>query len=234
MIPYLQIGTGRLGSAITRAIESESKLAGLLTSAARANSRLDPKNGLCLVGVSAQTVKIDKLLICIAPGIDKKWRWNEIFNGLAQQVLQQQLTINELIFISSTRVYDGILNGIVTAKSPVKAQTDRAKGLVFAEKQLVQLANSHCLLRCCGLIGEPYQRFQEILKQPDDKVRFAVDIEQVAKKVVERLINKPTANQFSIVTDGGCYYRGRRMTFEEAAFLSSGHRLLKQSDYYKK
>lgn len=233
LIPYLQIGRGRLGSTIIEMIKSEPQLARLVASTAKFNVRLNPKNGLSLVSSSIEPVKIDKLLICIAPGVNKKWSWNDIFSGLMNQVKLQQLFINEIIFISSTRVYDGISSGIVTAQTSPKPQSDRAEGLVIAEKQLAQLAKTHCFLRCCGLIGEQYLRFQEILQQPDDKVRFAVGIQQVAEKVIERLSITRPVDQYSIVTDGGCYYRGDRLAFEQSSFLSKDHRLLKQSDCFE-
>lgn len=232
-IPYLQIGAGRLGLMINSAIKSKSELAKLLLSKAHSNFRIDPVNGLSMALSTAQPVTIERLLICIAPGRDKKWSWSNIFSGLERQVLQKQLFINELIFISSTRVYDGISQGIVTAQDHPIAQSDRAKGIIEAEKQLIRLAKTHCILRCCGLIGEQYQQFQTYLKQEDGKVRFAVDIDQVATKVVERLATTSSSNQYSIVTDGSCYYQGRRLAFEESIFLSGEHRLLQQSDCFK-
>jgi hypothetical protein len=231
VIPYLQIGAGRLGAVIFKAIQAEPQLSSLLLSESSTFTRIDPQLGIAIDAVELP-LRIDKLVICIAPGMDKKWRWNAIFCGLVKQVVQQQIVINELIFISSTRVYDGIKQGVVNAKVLPAAQSERAKGLLAAERQLSQLAGHYCFLRCCGLVGEHYQRFQQILKQSDEKVRFAVDTQQVAEKVVERLLAKRTNNQYSIVTDGYSYYRGSKLAFEKSLLLSKHQRLLQNSDYF--
>jgi len=59
--------------------------------------------------------KIDVLIICISPAKEKhQWSWDDIFLGLEAQVNFKTLEIKNIVFVSSTRVYDGIKKGFIT------------------------------------------------------------------------------------------------------------------------
>jgi len=194
-------------------------------------SRLDPVDGLELANQAESKMIIDKMVICIAPGSERKWQWQDIFVGIKRQVESQQLVINELFFISSTRVFDGIRRGTVDANTLPIASTSRADTLLEAESQVKQLSSNVSIIRCCGLIGEGYTRYSEILKEPSEKVRFAVNTKQVARQVVKHLLEVNSGSRYSLLTDGYCYYKGNQIPFELALSLAEEHRLLKNSEF---
>ncbi len=233
LINYLQIGKGRLGQRIMQAILADPALSSLAANNRILTARIDQQQGLDIINRESSAMHIKRLLICIAPGAAKQWRWETIFDGLINQVKQNKLTIDELIFIGSTRVYDGINRGVVDASTEPQASSERAQSLLLAEQKLMSIANSHCILRCCGLVGDDYQRYQLIIEQADEKARFAVNLELVVEKVTARLSSSHATNQQSIVTDGYCYYAGKRLNMEQSLGLANEHRILKQSDAFQ-
>lgn len=222
---YLQIGKGRLGRLVARQVKASTNLP-------INYARIDPKVGL--IDSANQPIKgtIEQLVLCISPSKSSPWSWHEILNGIAEQVAKNQLTINQLIFISSTRVYDGITSGIITAEIPVKASSKRAIAILRAEQQIEKLASSFHILRGSGLYGKngsAYQKYLDILTKNDNKTRFGVDIEEVAQVVVEKLKETSRVSTYSLLTDGYCHFNGKTMSIEEANHLSSQHRLLVNS-----
>lgn len=224
---YLQIGTGRLGSLIAKHVKASTNL--------HINyARIDPQTGL--INSNAKTIngEIDQLVLCLSPSQSSPWKWGQILNGVVKQVALNELKIHKLIFISSTRVYDGINEGVITAETPVNAHSQRAKELFKAEQQIAKLTNNFHILRCCGLYGktgQAYQKYLEILTRKDNKTRFGVDIEEVADSVVEKLkegdrIKNSQVSTYSLLTDGYCHFNGEKIAAEDACHLSDQHRLL--------
>jgi len=219
---YLQIGNGRLGQLIANQVETS-------TNFIVNHARIDPKLGLIDPSFESITGEIDHLVLCLSPKQSSPWQWDQIFTGLMNQVAKKELTISQVIFISSTRVYDGINTGLITAETPVKGYSERAKQLISAEQQIEKLASSFHILRCSGLYGkkeQPYQKYLEILTQIDNKTRFAVDIDKVANVVVEKLKEQEKVSSFSLLTDGYCYFNGDKLLIKEVSHLSAQHRLL--------
>ena len=225
-IKYLQIGNGRLGQLIANQVETSTNL--IIN-----HARIDPKLGLIDSSFESITGEIGHLVLCLSPSQSSLWQWNQIFTGLMNQVDKKELKINQAIFISSSRVYDGINKGLITAQTPVKDYSERANQLIRAEQQIEKHATSFHILRCSGLYGkedQPYQKYREILTQKDDKVRFGVDINDVAKAVVKKLGEK--VSSYSLLTDGYCYLHGESLTIESVSDLSEQNRLLVKSESF--
>lgn len=230
-IKYLQVGRGRLGEQIAQKYLQSQEAKGIKNGRNRVvYSRIDTVSGLEIANQQSERMVIEKLVICIAPGSEKKWQWATIFGGLCQQVKSSHVVINELIFISSTRVYDGYLTGVVSANDKPIAVSERAKSILIAESRLSGIANNVSILRCCGLVGEEYTYFAQLLTQPTDKVRFAIDISKVADRVVEILELSQSSNRVAILTDGYCYHNGLKLLLIEALELQTKHRLLRKGE----
>ena len=192
-------------------------------------ARIDPELGLINSNVELIKGEIDHLVLCLSPSKSSSWQWDQIFNGLMRQVAKKELKINKVIFISSTRVYDGLCRGEISAKTPVNARSERAQQLITAEQQIEKLASSFHILRCSGLYGaedQPYQKYREILTRNDNKMRFGVDIEKVANVVVEKLEDQDKVSSYSLLTDGGGHLNGQKLLIEQVNYLSNQYRLL--------
>jgi len=219
---YLQIGLGRLGSLIIKQVKASTNLT-------INYARIDPKIGLINSNANPIKGEIEQLVLCISPSQSSPWQWDQILNGIIKQVAEKELKISQLVFISSTHVYDGLSSGIICAKTPVNASSERAKALLKAEQQIEKLASSFHIMRCSGLYGKnesTYQKYRDILTQNDNKTRFGVDIEEVANLVVTKLKQNNQVSSYSLLTDGYCYLNGEKITVDEATHLSDQHRLL--------
>lgn len=196
---------------------------------------LDPVVGLVARDKQALN-NIDLLIVCIAPSShNKAWHWANVFEGLTKQVKAEHLTINNAILISSTRVYDGIETGIVDASMACQPSSEKAQQLLAGEQMLSKLVNHSAILRCTGLIGEGYEKYQEILSQARDKARFAVDISAVINKVTElvKLAHSDKMGaRLALLTDGKVHFEQRALDLSslEVAKLAERYRILVNSE----
>jgi hypothetical protein len=160
----------------------------------------------------------------------RRWSWHTIFNGIEAQINSQQLRIDSLIFVSSTRVYDGIERGVVTASTEPLAGSLRASTLIHAEQQIARLAAQFHIVRCSGLYGNGYHTFQQILETSEDgKLRFGVNINQVAEKIEQLTRVVENFSSIELLTDGYCYKNGIKLDLTENAIMASQQRYLKAS-----
>ncbi len=230
-INYLQVGKGRLGGLITQQVKhSPGQIDEIQYARINAGTGLIDLKGYPLTGV------INRLVICISPGQKQAWQWHQLLKGLLGQKDRGELKINQLIFVSSTRVYDGIPRGMVSVDTPTIARSERAKSLLMAENHIKLLSNSFHIVRCSGLYGREYQKYSSILSrvaiskisysQGDDQPRFGVNVESVAKTVLERLSQTGQTSSYSLLTDGYCYFQGHKIAIGEANQLASRYRLL--------
>ena len=243
--PIVLVGRGRLGQKIQTRLLNSKKLSTSRLSVEFA--KISPSNGLMFESRQSGLVSIDTLIICISPGITKKWQWQNIFDGVEKQVKQGLISIERALFISSTRVYDGIENGVVDASVAPIGASDRANYIILAEQKLLSLCQYVHILRCSGLIGEGYQRYEALLKselqnsvdknlnksKTDTSPRFAVNIETIANKVAAFTFIKSKSDGVSVITDEHIYYAGEKLSFEQGQYLCARHRLLKNSDFWK-
>ncbi len=219
---YVQVGTGRLGGLIA----SQASTLFVQTEFVR----LDPVRGLD--GMTASyPVTVDRLVICISPAQKNKLnsqscQWNEIFAGFVQQVADKQIKVRQIIFISSTRVFDGIDQGLIDSKTNAIAQSKRAKYLLFAENQLLNLAPSVHIVRCSGLYGQGYNTYSKILEKTSERPRFGVKIETVVKKVAQILKEPIGRSEHYLLTDGFCHHKGEAINIDDIALLATKYRLL--------
>ncbi|MGX5172783.1 hypothetical protein ACUR5C_01990 [Aliikangiella sp. IMCC44653] len=229
-------GNGRIGAAVFSELQAQGFNL--------ASARIDPERGLLLNHQGADLqLKAAHLIICISPAsaspAGPKWQWSEIFGGLVAQVAQNKLKVERLIFVSSTRVYDGYSDGFISASTPLKGSSNRAMQLITAEQQLRRVAQTSYFLRACGLYGNGYSKYAEILASvSDDKVRFGVNIELL----IQRIINICSQSQsyaslnsvkLELVTDGMVYWQGKAYPLavesEFAKKLAQQQRLLVNS-----
>lgn len=230
-IDYLQVGKGRLGGLIAQQVKhSLGQIDEIQT------ARIDPDTGLIDLKGSSLTGAINRLVICISAGKKQSWQWHQLLTGMLAQKDRGELKINQLIFISSTAVYDGIQRGVVCVDTPAIARSERAKSLLRAENQIKLLANTFHIVRCSGLYGRDYQKYLAILSSPalskasvsqdDDQPRFGVNVESVAETVLDRLRQNSHTSSYSLLTDGYCYFQGHKTAIGEANELALKHRLL--------
>jgi len=219
-LKYVQVGKGRLGRVIANRVKQTAVFA-----------KIDADLGLQIPAFSEQKYVIENLVICISPSTKNSWDWADILKGILQQVLIGQLKINRLIFISSTRVYEGIERGIVDATTQAISKTSKGVSLLAAEKIVAQIAQQYHILRCSGLYGEGYKKYLSILSQcKKEQTRFAVSIEQVADEVVGKLAQATSEpSSCTLLTDGYCYFQGDKMLIQEAMLLSLQHKIFKAS-----
>jgi hypothetical protein len=236
-IDYVQVGQGRLGGLIAQSVaESLGKNTDIHY------ARIDAKVGLINAKGLSLNGSINQLVICVSPKPDRSWQWHQLLIGMLEQKARGELTINQLVFISSTRVYDGIGHGIVYPDTPAIAHSENAKSLLLAEKQITQLARTFHILRCSGLYGHQYQKYSTILasltglshsdlaqspvRRAAERPRFGVNVEAIGKTVVERLKQDCGASSYSLLTDGYCYYQGTKIPIQQTARFASKYRLL--------
>ncbi|RMH43491.1 MAG: hypothetical protein D6694_07020 [Gammaproteobacteria bacterium] len=216
------VGNGRLGAAWRYEL---NKLGVSLS-----QSRLDPTYGLTDIRGT-----IDHLIVIIANRHrtgQPKWSWRSILKGLGQQVERRQLTITHLTLVSSTRVYDGVTSGIVTAATPACPQSEQGLGLFIAESLARRIAKYSHIVRASGLYGPNYPTYQAILKRSADRPRFGVH-ETVVKQTLTELLTTPIFDHtIDLLTDGFCYYGDQRYKVPHHPFiaqLATQHRILMRS-----
>ena len=199
------VGNGRIGSAVRALLTSNDWQV--------RSAELDPETGLSVAGKVPDT-PVEKLLICISPpraGNNKRepWTWQAITAGLSSQARAKIVTIEQLYFVSSTRVYDGYKSGLVWAHSPTRPDSEKARALVAAEQSFKGCATKSTIIRPTGLYGRGYDRYQEIIQQPSAKLRHGVAAEQVAT-IISQLCSLPAACQPTdvLLTDGKVYVDG--------------------------
>lgn len=219
-------GKGRIGSKV----HSQLAEAGYQSE----HYRIDPHLGL--INDSDQLPKlIDLLIISISPAkSQQKWQWGEIFSGLHQQVKSGDICIKHIIYVSSTRVYDGIETGLVTASSQTIPGTEKAQNLFKAEQTLQAVAEHVSIVRCCGLIGNGYEKYQSILLTAEDRPRFAVDIEEVTRFIVTKAKDNTVRSSISLLTDGKVHYNKQAYSFDKdkalISTLANEHKILVNSE----
>lgn len=177
------------------------------------NYRLNPELGLTNTDRAVQG-DMDVLIICISPAKSQtKWDWSDILLGLKKQIEQQEVKIKQIILVSSTRVYEGIETGFVEANSDLVRASDKANSIQDAEQLLLLSHANVTILRCTGLIGIGYERYQEILATAHDRPRFAVNIKDVIKHIVAVVDNNQTRSSIYLMTDGKVHYKGQALSF---------------------
>ncbi|TQV88962.1 hypothetical protein [Aliikangiella coralliicola] len=235
-VPEKQIvlcGQGRIG----RQLAAKLKALNIQFSLAR----LDQNKGLIpAIGELPRSLKL--LVICIAPGRSQnnepRWYWDKILSGLNTQLSAGKLIVDNIILVSSTRVYDGIERGIVTAQTPAKGVTQKAKQLIAAEKQLFEFRASVRVLRCGGLYGDAYPTYTPIMLKAADKPRFGIDSIQVVNRLVELTLLVLTGDflpGIEVLTDGKVYFEGecydaschgvavKQLSLKSKVLISSAH-----------
>ncbi len=251
-IEYLQVGTGRLGTLIARRyLDSEIKQSeteqseirqseGVIGPSKVTYAKIDPATGLINSQGQAMNCVVERMVICISPGQSHSWQWHSLLAGILRQVKKGTVKINQLAFISSTSVYDGITSGVVSAETMPLSHSDRAVSLLKAESQVEQLSDCVHILRCSGLyqtLGSNYQKYLNILKQDslgnDSKLRFGVDIDDVAEATINWLTKNNLTSCYSILTDGFCYLNGKKLRLESANHFLKKSKLLVNSQALK-
>jgi len=227
IIQYVQVGQGRLGGLIAKAVEAQFSNIHF--------AKIDQAQGLLNQAGLPLTGTIERLVICISPGKQKNWSWLNILQGLESQLHAGDLIVHQLIFISSTRVYDGIDFGLITAKTKAVAKSPTGLELLKAEQMIKSFANNVHILRCSGLYSEYlpiYQKYFEILLAKSNKIRFGVNVEQVVDKVLEFVLPLNTVKQASsyhLLTDGHCYVNGKKIMLSEFKLKLTSMRVLEFS-----
>lgn len=197
-------GQGRIGSKVIETLKDQGHEISTF--------RLDKEKGLYSKD-SETPANINLLLICISSAKAKgQWDWTNIFNGLQQQINSGELTINNLIFVSSTRVFDGIDTGMVTADTKPVVSSERGQKVLHGEKALESVCSNLHIVRCSGLIGGGYDSYKPILAVASDRPRFAVDVEEVKSFIVHQIdaiLKQAPAPKFSLLTDGKVHFEGK-------------------------
>lgn len=241
-IDYLQVGKGRLGNLI-----AEHVLRELSNTSKVQFARIDAQAGLTDPDGVPLNAVINCLVICVAPGRSGCWQWHQLLLGMLKQKACGGLKINKLIFVSSTRIYDGIEQGIIAVETPPKAKSERGKQLLMAENQIKQLAKNYHILCCSGLYGGSYQKYWSILSPELDastmdssveaslphktsaeitQPRFGVHVDSVAQAVVHRIGLDCSNSSYSLLTDGYCYFEGYKIPVEKVRDFCEKYRLL--------
>jgi len=201
-------GHGRIGGALLEKLGVQE----LPVSVWRA--RIDPEQGLYCQEATLPA-QIDLLIICISAGQKSKpstrWQWRQIFAGLTRQLHSGAVTVKNIVMVSSTRVYEAIEQGIVTAHTSASSCSEQGKGLVIAEQELMALPAQVRILRASGLYGVGYPVYRPILKAGLTKPRFGVDSAEVVARLYQSVvaaIDGRFCGQIEVLTDGGVYFEG--------------------------
>lgn len=196
-------------------------------------ARIDPEMGLS--GIESDKV-IDKLIVCIS-STGKSWTWDIIFGGLKRQLENDSLVIKNVIYVSSTRVFDGIEKGIVNELTKPVAASNRARCLLTAEAAIQSIAKVSYVIRPSGLYGTDYRKYLPILQSAEDKPRFGTHQQAVVDRLTELALLPNLSNGTEILTDGMLYFRGDKLQCEkdcdEVLKLSQRYRILLSSHLAK-
>jgi len=217
-------GKGRLGQLISATLEAKH--------VAHEFARIDTQHGLVQNGAPISGT-LDALVICLAPKHEEgKSGWHGLLNGLLSQVLRKELSIQRVLFISSTSVYEGIEHGFVDALTHVTAGGVRSQGLLDAEKIIPQLAANTRIFRLTGLVGPGYHKYNPATFS-HDKPRQAVDTRAVVVEVVKWFVQRQSGHRIEVLTDGLVYWEGWKIDalkdVESLRQLSEQFRLLQPS-----
>jgi hypothetical protein len=237
----LLCGKGRLGQLIASALDAKN--------IAHAFARVDAMHGLVQNGAPVCGA-LDALVICLVPkheegrdgsrpssGIhsipgDRKSGWHGLLDGLLQQVQRKELSIQRVLFISSTSVYESIATGMVDAQTKVTGASVRSQGLLDAESVIPQLSAHTSILRLTGLVGPGYNKYDPVTFS-NDKPRQAIDTRAVAREVAQWFAEQPAGHRIDVLTDGFVYWQGRKLDgvkdAEEIQQLGKTYRLLEPS-----
>ena len=186
-----------------------------------------------LVGVDLET-PIDLLVICIS-STNKSWSWENVFNGLSSQVQNNKKLFKYLIFVSSTRVYDGIKTGFIDCNTNPIAESKKARQLLQAEFAVSQIALTYRLVRPVGIYGSNYTKYISILNSATDKPRFGVTENTIRECIVDlvmRAREEKLSTGVDLLTDRITYFKGERLNFdqqERLKYLSHNYRLFVNS-----
>lgn len=200
--PLVVCGGGRLGTRIANALRD----LGL----SPASARLDPAQGVCANGQPLRG-RIVTLLICISPRDvaepDRNAWWQALFLAVRNERDAGELAIERLYFVSSTVVYDGIARGFIDAETPSRPASPRAEAMVAAEASARQCAAYSCMLRCAGLYGSEYLRYDpKTFSQ--DRLRHGVDVDDAATRIA-RVMQEEIPPAVVLLTDGRVYFQGQ-------------------------
>jgi hypothetical protein len=195
-------GKGRLGQLISSTLDAKS--------IAHEFARIDATQGL--VQNSAHVCgTLDALILCFAPKHEEDQSgWHGLLNGLLAQVQCKELSIQRLLFISSTSVYEAVERGFVDAGTPVTGASVRSQGLLDAENMIPQLSANSAIFRLTGLVGAGYNKYDPVTYS-HGKPRQAVDTRAVAAKAGTWFAQQPTGHRIEVLTDGLVYWQGRKL-----------------------
>ena len=219
-------GKGRIGGALAERLERNN--IGFVS------ARVNSDNGLyCPDGPLPRRIGI--LIICISAGQKSlngpRWHWRDIFDGLVRQLSEDELEIDNIVLVSSTRVYEGLTNGLITASTNTSASSIGGQGLISAEQALIKTQVKVLVLRCSGLFGDLYPRYTPILKQGADRPRFGVEAEKVVDRLFKSIIDTIESNfcgGVELMTDGMAYYLGDKINL-----LANGETVSKLAEQFK-
>ncbi len=201
-IPFLQCGHGRLGQQIIAALQKRHVAPTL--------ARLDAEQGLLL----PPPQKIGTLIICLVPKANPaatESPWRTMLQGLVTQVRNAQLSIDRVLHISSTAVFEGCPPGYCDATTPVHDSSERVAGLLTAENHVKQLSPHHCSVRLPGLIGPGYERYDP-RAMSSDRVRHAVDIRAAGESIAQLATTNWTGERIDVITDGYWFFQQQRFS----------------------
>lgn len=217
-------GNGRLGKQIQSALQQRGHSIQL--------ARVDPVQGL-IINAAPVFGQLDTLVICFVPQQSERGAgWRTALKGFQQQVSRGDLEIGQLLFISSTSVYESVETGLVDANTPVQPVSTRSGGLLSAEAIVPTLSPCTTIFRLTGLVGPGYDKYDPV-SYSIDKPRQAVDIRAVANATADRLSSPQSGHHLEVLTDGLIYWQQRpfRAADEEElmAHLLGQYRLLQPS-----
>lgn len=204
MNPIHLCGQGRLGSRVRDLLEAEGVEV--------VPVRLDSNRGL-------PAGDIDTLMVCVAPGPavpagQRPAWWRGLFDGLSRQVQDGERRLRRLLFVSSTRVFDGAPPGRVDGGGAAIPESEAALALATAERAALALAAQACCVRLAGIYGGEYAVYDPRAFSMD-RPRHGVDVDAAARALV-RLVAETRWPAFHLLSDGQVYWRGRAYPWDSA------------------
>lgn len=230
--PVVVCGAGRIGSRLGELLH-ESKVPYI-------RARLDSRLGLISSeGELPSSFKV--LVICISAGHKSangpRWHWDEVLLGLVAQIRSQEIRVESVVLVSSSRVYESYDTGLVTATCTPQANSAAGKALITAEQQLLSCPMKKVILNCSGLYGASYSRYTPIMLAAKDKPRFGIDADQVAhtlSQLVQRGIVSALDSKRLLLTDEKVYFQQQKLTLskdkETVETLAQDYRILVNSE----
>ena len=222
-VPILIAGKGRIGGAVSSSLIAQGYFV--------KHCRIHPQAGIsALSEFSGQPFL---LVICIS-AFGKSWSWDSLLVGLVEQLKSMESSNGQVIFVSSTRVFDGIASGEVAAATPVKPASQKAQQLVAAESQLASTNLPLWIMRPSGLYGDEYPKYLPIMKNGAEKPRFGIDSQRVSERLVQLsqiLVTEGFSSGVEVMTDGFAYHDNQEImpNTQEWQRLCGQFRMLKAS-----